>query len=129
MCALNQDLKNESYLGKPTSRPPLSIHHKLHCHAEKLAALKKCSIDEALALIINNGINSVGCELEANPVSGHSSNLTARQNSVLQFLRNGLAVKEIAVKLNVGEATIRTHIIRIRERIGCLDILKLRIPQ
>jgi hypothetical protein len=128
MCALNQDLK-KSYLGKPTSIPPLSIHQKLQRHAEKLATLKKCSIDVALALIINNGINSVGCELEVDPVSSNSSDLTARQNSVLQYLRNGLTVKEIALRLNVGEATIRTHIIRIRERMGCLDILKLRIPQ
>lgn len=32
--------------------------------------------------------------------------------SVLQGLRDGLAVKEIADKLNVGEATVRTRIIR-----------------
>jgi DNA-binding NarL/FixJ family response regulator len=48
--------------------------------------------------------------------------------SVLQGLRDGLAVKEIADKLNVGEATVRTYIIRIRERTGCMDILKLRTP-
>jgi DNA-binding NarL/FixJ family response regulator len=73
-------------------------------------------------------IKSIGCELEENTASGYPADLSPRQISVLQGLRDGLAVKEIADKLNVGEATVRTHIIRIRERTGCLDILKLRIP-
>ena len=128
MISLNQDLRNEGDLGEHASRPPLSIHRKLNLHAQRLAALKKCSMEEALAQIIDHGIKSTGCELEADPVSDHPADLSPRQISVLQGLRAGLAVKEIADKLNVGEATVRTHIIRIRERTGCLDILKLRIP-
>jgi DNA-binding NarL/FixJ family response regulator len=128
MIELNQDLRNEGDLGEPTSKPPLCIHRKLNLYAQRLATLKKCSIEEALAKIIDNGIKSIGCELEADPVSGYPADLSPRQISVLQGLRDGLAVKEIADKLNVGEATVRTHIIRIRERTGCLDILKLRIP-
>ena len=128
MIELNQDLRNEGDFGESTNRPPLSIHRKLNLHAKRLATLKKCSIDEALAHIINNGIKSIGCELEEDPVSGYPADLSPRQISVLQGLRDGLAVKEIADKLNIGEATVRTHIIRIRERTGCMDILKLRIP-
>ena len=128
MIELNQDFRNEGDAGKHTSKQPLSIHRKLNLHAQRLATLKKCSIDEALAQIINNGIKSTGCELEEDPVSGYPAELSPRQISVLQGLREGLAVKEIADKLNVGEATVRTHIIRIRERTGCVDILKLRIP-
>jgi len=125
---LNQDLRNEGDSGAHTGKPPLSFHRKLNLHAKKLAALKKCSMAEALAQIIDTGIKSIGCELEAGPVSGHPAELSPRQISVLQGLRDGLAVKEIADRLNVGEATVRTHILRIRERTGCLDILKLRIP-
>ena len=129
MRKLNRDSKNKSDLGEPISKPLLFIHRKLNLHAKRLATLKKISIYEALAQIINNGIKSMGCELEEDPVSGHPLDLSPRQISVLQCLRDGLAVKEIAAKLDVGEATIRTHITRIRERIGCLDILKLRLPK
>ena len=122
------DLKNEIYLGVPNSKPLLSIQRKLNLHTKRLATLKKCSISEALAQIINNGIKSIGCELEEDPVSGRPAYLSPRQIIVLQGLRDGLAVKEIADKLDVGEATIRTHITRIRERTGCIDILKLRLP-
>jgi DNA-binding NarL/FixJ family response regulator len=128
MIELNQDLRNAGDFGAPTNRPPLSIHRKLNLHAKRLATLKKCSIEEALAHIINNGIKSIACELEEDPESGYPADLSPRQISVLQGLRDGLAVKEIADKLNIGEATVRTHIIRIRERTGCMDILKLRIP-
>jgi DNA-binding NarL/FixJ family response regulator len=128
MPKLITDLKNKIYVGAPTSKPQLSIQRKLNLHAKRLATLKKCSISEALAQIINNGIKSIGCELEEDPVSGRPADLSPRQIIVLQGLRDGLAVKEIADKLDVGEATIRTHITRIRERTGCMDILKLRLP-
>jgi DNA-binding NarL/FixJ family response regulator len=128
MPKLITDLKNKIYVGAHTSKPQLSIQRKLNLNAKRLATLKKCSISEALAQIINNGIKSIGCELEEDPVSGRPADLSPRQIIVLQGLRDGLAVKEIADKLDVGEATIRTHITRIRERTGCMDILKLRLP-
>ena len=75
MIELNQDLRNGGDAAKHTSKPPLSIHRKLNLHAQRLATLKKCSIDDALAHIINNGIKSIGCELEADPVSGYPADL------------------------------------------------------
>ena len=63
MIELHQDLRNEGDFGEPTNRPPLSIHRKLNLHAKRLATLKKCSIEEALAHIIDNRIKSIGCEL------------------------------------------------------------------
>lgn len=53
--------------------------------------------------------------------------LTARQRAVLEALRKGLAVKEVANHLEISEVTVRTHIIRIRSRLGCSDLLKLRM--
>lgn len=111
-----------------TSDRLCSIHHKLDSHAQKLAKFKKYSIDEAVSHIIEHGIRSTESEIETDGVTGRPADLSQRQIAVLQGLRDGLAVKEIADKLNVGEATVRTHIIRIRERTGCADILKLRIP-
>jgi hypothetical protein len=78
MIELNQDLRNEGDFGEPTNRPPLSIHRKLNLHAKRLATLKKCSIEEALAHIVDNRIKSIGCELEADPVSGHPADLSPR---------------------------------------------------
>jgi DNA-binding NarL/FixJ family response regulator len=53
--------------------------------------------------------------------------MSARQRAVLEALRKGLAVKEIAYSLNISEATVRTHILRIRARLDCPDLLKLRM--
>jgi DNA-binding NarL/FixJ family response regulator len=128
MLEINLDLDNELGLVTQTTRQLHSTHCKLNLHAKKIATLKKCSIEDAFAHIIDHGIKSTDRELDAAPAPVHTSGLSPRQTSVLQGLRAGLAVKEIADKLNVGEATVRTHIIRIRERTGCLDILKLRIP-
>ena len=54
--------------------------------------------------------------------------LSARQYAVLKALRKGLAVKEVADTLQISEVTVRTHIQRIRTRLGCSDLLRLRIP-
>lgn len=53
--------------------------------------------------------------------------MSARQRAVLEALRKGLAVKEIADSLKISEATVRTHILRIRTRLDCPDLLKLRM--
>ncbi len=53
--------------------------------------------------------------------------MSARQRAVLNGLRKGLAVKEIADDLKISEVTVRTHILRIRSRLGCPDLLKLRM--
>jgi DNA-binding NarL/FixJ family response regulator len=55
--------------------------------------------------------------------------LSARQQAVLRALRRGLSVKEVAVELQVSEVTVRTHIMRTRQRLGCSDLLGLRIPR
>jgi DNA-binding NarL/FixJ family response regulator len=53
--------------------------------------------------------------------------MSARQRAVLEALRKGHAVKEIAHSLSISEATVRTHILRIRTRLDCPDLLKLRM--
>jgi DNA-binding NarL/FixJ family response regulator len=53
--------------------------------------------------------------------------LSTRQRAVLMALRKGLAVKEIADSLKISEVTVRTHIMRIRSRLDCPDLLKLRM--
>lgn len=53
--------------------------------------------------------------------------LSTRQRAVLDALRKGFAVKEIADHLKISEVTVRTHIQRIRTRLDCPDLLKLRM--
>jgi DNA-binding NarL/FixJ family response regulator len=52
--------------------------------------------------------------------------LTPKQQEVLEDLKCGRSVKEIAERLGVSEQTIRTHILRARARLGCSDLLSLR---
>jgi DNA-binding NarL/FixJ family response regulator len=52
--------------------------------------------------------------------------LTAKQQVVIQKLRSGLSVKEVAASMNVSEQTVRTHILRARTRLGQSDLLSLR---
>jgi DNA-binding NarL/FixJ family response regulator len=57
---------------------------------------------------------------------GAAQSLTPKQTQVLGQLKAGLTVKEIAAKLEVGERTIRTHILRMRAQLDCRDLLSLR---
>jgi DNA-binding NarL/FixJ family response regulator len=58
-----------------------------------------------------------------------SSELSHRQRTVLAFLRRGMSVKKIAAEMQISEPTVRTHIQRIRDRLGCSDLLTLRMKE
>ncbi|TAE93089.1 MAG: hypothetical protein EAZ81_01100 [Verrucomicrobia bacterium] len=55
--------------------------------------------------------------------------LSDRQRVVLSFLRKGMSVKKIAEVMQISEPTVRTHIQRIRDRLGCSDLLTLRMKE
>ena len=59
---------------------------------------------------------------------GVPDGLAPRQLAVLDCLRKGYAVGEIATRLGISETTVRTHIARLKDRLECHDILKLRLP-
>lgn len=52
--------------------------------------------------------------------------LSPKQTAVLESLRVGHSVKESAALLGLSEETDRTHIIRIRAKLDCADLLSLR---
>ena len=93
-----------------------------------VANTQGCSLERALANIIQAGLNSLqGAGSITTP--DERNQLSARQQAVLEGIRRGRAIKEIGAELGVSEATVRTHVHRIRDRLGHADLLSLRIPR
>lgn len=53
--------------------------------------------------------------------SGGRVTLTPRERDVLPLVAEGLRNKQIAARLSMGEATVRTHVQSIMEKFGCHD--------
>ena len=51
--------------------------------------------------------------------------LTLREQQVLSALCDGLRAKEIALRLQIGEATVRTHVNNIKAKTGCVSIVDI----
>jgi len=51
--------------------------------------------------------------------------LTTREQQVLAALCDGLRAKEIATRLAIGEATVRTHVKNIKAKTGCASIVDI----
>lgn len=55
------------------------------------------------------------------PAAGLPSDLTARETEVLCLLAEGLSNTEIAERLFVGDATVKTHVARVLAKCGVRD--------
>jgi DNA-binding CsgD family transcriptional regulator len=64
---------------------------------------------------------------EALSVDAHAREhgLTMREQQVLAALCDGLRAKEIATRLEIGEATVRTHVSNIKAKTGCASIVDI----
>lgn len=47
--------------------------------------------------------------------------LTPREREVFELVVQGLSNPEIALRLNVGEATAKTHVARVLDKLGVRD--------
>lgn len=100
-----------------------SIHRALAAGAWGYL-LKDATADEISRAIVavSEGRRSIG-ERAASQLAMNSPRitLTAREQEVLVLLSQGLRNKEIAGRLSIGEATVRTHVQAIIEKFGCHD--------
>jgi DNA-binding NarL/FixJ family response regulator len=62
-------------------------------------------------------LRRVGDLARAAPVPTAVPTLTARQQEILSLIERGLSNKEIAVRLNIGVATVKNHVHQLFERL------------
>jgi DNA-binding NarL/FixJ family response regulator len=93
---------------------------------EVLAKHFTMNAQELSALVIDAGLAVMERKLLENNKQPLPS-ISQQQRIVLDLLQQGKTVKEIAYQLNLGEATIRTHITRIKDKLNCNDLLHLRM--
>jgi DNA-binding NarL/FixJ family response regulator len=104
----------------PTPEPGLPLDAQTQERLARIARARGITVAEALREALQAGTG----QLERD----HSlrQQLTPKQQQVLDCLKSGLSVKESAARLGVSEETVRTHILRIRSRLDCSDLLSLR---
>lgn len=90
----------------------VKLPSQLHARVVRLADAKNCSLAEALAYVVAHGFEALERKLDHFQKSKEIDKLPPKQRLVLEGLREGLSVKELADKLKISEPTIRTHIIR-----------------
>jgi DNA-binding NarL/FixJ family response regulator len=84
------------------------------------------SPEEIRAIVINLGLSLLEQRLSQNS-NQQLPEISSQQGTVLTLLQQGKTVKEIAYHLRLGEATVRTHIKRLKDKLGCNDLLNLRM--
>ncbi|WIN00805.1 response regulator transcription factor [Actinoplanes oblitus] len=79
--------------------------------------------DALLAPAITRRLVERFAQRETGPAAGHRElgTLTARELEVLRLLAQGLSNAELAARLHLSEATVKTHVARILAKLGLRD--------
>jgi len=104
---------------------PDGLTPELRGRLERLARHGNMPMDELCLKALELGIHHLEATLPETllPTNG----LSKKQRMVLHHLKLGKSVKEIAFDLRMGESSVRTHITRLKEKLGCGDLLELRM--
>ena len=70
-----------------------------------------------IARLVVQSFQKLGAPAASPPAGGELSELSEREQQVLDLLAQGLIYKEIAEKLNIGYETVHTYIRRIYEKL------------
>ena len=84
------------------------------------AAKGRTYVTKSIAESVKQGLSA-----RSNSWRSPLDKLTSRQREVLQLLAEGLAVKEIAVKLNVSSKTVEYHKYRIMDELGLRTVAEM----
>ena len=84
--------------------------------SRKLAKSSNIDRNKALDLISNELLESKKFILTAN---NYEVTITRREFTVLKLIAHGYTGKEIANKLNISLNTVETHILHVKEKLGC----------
>lgn len=77
---------------------------------------------------VNNELMETGLSLEPMPriyIPGKNTFLTLREYECLSWLAKGKTQEQIAWILNISLRTVKAHIIKIREKLGCVNQFQL----
>lgn len=118
-------------------RPPSLATVESGCERKPTVRLEACTFAKLEGLARSKGVpisQMIDLLIESEsrrPVRANepSQSLSPKQKQVLECLKNGVSVKEIADQFGVKEETVRTHILRLRSHLGCSDLLSLRFQR
>ena len=94
-----------------------NINHQVTPYLEKLKILTESEINKTYLKIIDRSLSDI-TEPLLNKVTDISTNLSPAENRVVQLIKAGKTVKEIAEILTIAENTVKAHKRKIREKIG-----------
>lgn len=113
-----------TYSSPPTTDLPAET--ALRIEADTLDRLERIALTKGVPVhqALHEALQAGTCHLERENATRRQ--LTPKQQQVMECLKSGLSVKEAGAFLGISEETVRTHILRIRGRLDCSDLLSLR---
>lgn len=91
------------------------------CEAIRLAARDECFLEPSVAAKVVTEFTRLGQRTSVKSVAALIEPLSIRESEVLRILAEGFSNKEIGVRLNITEGTVKNHMSQILGKLGVLD--------